>query len=44
LLSEDNALLMGSVLLFLALGATMLATRRLNWYQIGNSIAPRSGE
>lgn len=44
LLSEDNALLMGAVLLFLALGTTMLATRRLNWYQIGNSIAPRSGE
>ena len=35
LLSEDNALLMGSVLLFLALGATMLATRRLNWYRLG---------
>lgn len=44
LLSEDNALLMGSVLLFLALAATMLATRRLNWYQIGHSIAPRQGE
>ncbi len=35
LLSEDNALLMGSVLLFLALGATMLATRRLDWYRLG---------
>ena len=31
--SEDNALLMGSLLLFAALGATMLATRRFNWYQ-----------
>lgn len=41
LLSEDNALLMGSVLLFLALGATMLATRRLNWYRLG---AQLSGE
>lgn len=44
LLSEDNALLMGSVLLFLALAATMLATRRLDWYQIGNSLAPRSAD
>jgi inner membrane protein len=31
LLSEDNSLLMGSVLLFLALGAIMLATRRIDW-------------
>ena len=35
LLSEDNALLMGSVLLFLALAATMLATRHLDWYRLG---------
>lgn len=33
--SEDNALLMGSLLLFAALGATMLATRRLDWYGLG---------
>jgi inner membrane protein len=26
---------MGSVLLFLALGTTMLATRKLNWYGLG---------
>lgn len=38
LLSEDNALLMGSVLLFLALGATMLATRRLDWYRLAGRI------
>jgi len=44
LLSEDNALLMGSILLFLALATTMLATRRLNWYQIGNSLVPRSAD
>jgi inner membrane protein len=37
LLSEDNALLMGSMLLFTALGATMLSTRRINWYRIGLS-------
>ncbi|MFV0372108.1 MAG: cell envelope integrity protein CreD, partial [Azonexus sp.] len=32
--SEDNALLMGSLLLFTALGAVMLATRRLDWYKL----------
>ena len=42
LLSEDNALLMGSVLLFLALGTTMLATRRLDWYRLGAQLNPDS--
>lgn len=37
LLSEDNALLMGALLLFAALGASMLATRRLDWYRVGNA-------
>lgn len=37
LLSEDNALLMGSVLLFIALGAVMLATRRVDWYRLGQA-------
>jgi len=32
------------VLLFLALAATMLATRRLNWYQIGNNLTPRPAD
>lgn len=35
LISEDNALLMGSILLFCALGAIMLATRKLDWYGLG---------
>lgn len=39
LLSEDNALLMGSVLLFAALGTVMLATRRVNWYGLGRQLA-----
>lgn len=39
LLSEDNSLLMGSLLLFLALGATMLATRRVDWYRLGGQIS-----
>jgi inner membrane protein len=34
LASEDNALLMGTLLLFLALGTTMLTTRRLDWYRV----------
>ena len=35
LLSEDNALLMGSLLMFLALGTVMLTTRLLDWYKLG---------
>jgi inner membrane protein len=44
LLSEDNSLLMGSVLLFLALGAIMLATRRIDWYRIAPAAAARPAE
>ena len=33
--SEDNALLMGSLLLFFALAAVMLVTRRVDWYRLG---------
>ncbi len=35
LLSEDYALLMGSGLLFLVLALLMVATRKVNWYTIG---------
>jgi inner membrane protein len=31
-LSEDYALLMGAIILFVALAGVMIATRRLNWY------------
>ena len=34
--SEDNSLLMGAILLFIALGGTMLGTRKLDWYRLGN--------
>ncbi|MFN3495397.1 MAG: cell envelope integrity protein CreD [Hydrogenophaga sp.] len=34
LISEDNALMMGSLLLFGVLGAVMVATRRLDWYSV----------
>jgi inner membrane protein len=33
--SEDNALLMGSLFLFVLLGAVMLGTRRIDWYALG---------
>ncbi|OGT88323.1 MAG: hypothetical protein A2514_01415 [Gammaproteobacteria bacterium RIFOXYD12_FULL_61_37] len=33
--SEDNALLMGSVLLFVVLAGVMLVTRRVDWYSLG---------
>lgn len=34
LASEDNALLMGSLVTFLGLAAIMLGTRRINWYAL----------
>jgi len=36
LLSEDNALMLGSLLLFFVLAAIMILTRRINWYQLGS--------
>ncbi|MCI2244010.1 cell envelope integrity protein CreD [Xanthomonas sp. PPL568] len=38
LASEDNALLMGSLLLFGILGAIMWITRRIDWYALGASL------
>lgn len=32
LVSEDNALLMGTLMLFLALAALMVGTRKIDWY------------
>jgi inner membrane protein len=37
LLSEDNALLMGSVLVFVCLAAVMLLTRKIDWYAVGKA-------
>jgi len=34
LVSEDNALVLGACLLFVILAAMMLATRKLDWYQL----------
>lgn len=39
LLSEQNALVLGSGLLFLVLAAVMVATRRIDWYQLSRSRA-----
>ncbi len=36
LLSQDDALLWGSLLVFVILAALMLATRRLDWRNIGD--------
>lgn len=33
--SENNALVLGSILLFAVLAAIMIATRKVDWYQIG---------
>lgn len=43
LASEDNALLMGTLLLFLALGTTMLTTRKLDWYRVTSLAADERG-
>jgi inner membrane protein len=36
LLSEDNALMLGSLLLFVVLAVIMFVTRHVNWYRLGN--------
>jgi inner membrane protein len=35
-LSEDYALLLGAIVLFVALAAVMLVTRRVDWYRLGS--------
>lgn len=40
--SEDNALLLGALLLFVALSAVMALTRRLDWYQVARRPSPSS--
>ena len=39
LVSESNALVMGSILLFAVLAAIMVATRKVDWYSVGKSDA-----
>ena len=38
LISEDNALLMGSLLLFGILAAIMWITRKVDWYELGSTL------
>ena len=40
LVSEDNALVLGALLLFLVLAAIMVVTRRVDWYAIAGGRAP----
>ncbi|MEG1050475.1 MAG: inner membrane CreD family protein, partial [Janthinobacterium sp.] len=42
--SESNALVMGSILLFLVLAAIMVATRKVDWYQVGKGVAVPAAE
>lgn len=44
LISEDNALLMGSILLFCALASVMFATRKLDWYGVSQKEIGQVGE
>jgi inner membrane protein len=37
--AEDYALLIGSLVLFAALGATMYVTRRIDWYRLQEEVA-----
>ena len=40
LISEDNALILGSLLLFFVLAAVMVLTRRIDWYKAGPLKSP----
>ena len=40
LISEDNALILGSLLLFAVLAAVMVLTRRIDWYKAGPLKSP----
>jgi inner membrane protein len=41
-LSEDYALLLGAIVLFVALAAVMLVTRRIDWYRLGSQTVSRT--
>ena len=40
LMSEDSALLLGSVLVFAMLATAMVLTRKVDWYRVGASELP----
>ncbi len=39
LISEDNALLLGSLLLFAVLAAVMIVTRKVDWYRAASELS-----
>jgi inner membrane protein len=39
--SEDNSLLMGSLLIFVVLGLVMIVTRHLDWYSVTDDVTAR---
>jgi inner membrane protein len=43
LCSEDNALLMGSLLIFAILALVMVITRKLDWYRVADQLASQAG-
>ena len=43
-LSEDYALLLGAIILFVALAAVMLVTRRIDWYRLSSADSPQTAE
>lgn len=43
LISESNALVMGSILLFTVLAAVMVATRKIDWYNLGKADGAAQG-
>ncbi|MGK5076804.1 cell envelope integrity protein CreD [Janthinobacterium sp. HLX7-2] len=42
--SENNALVMGSILLFAVLAVIMVATRKVDWYQVGKGASQHAAE
>jgi inner membrane protein len=40
LVSEDNALLMGSLLVFASIATAMVITRKVNWYGLQSADKP----
>jgi inner membrane protein len=43
LVSEDNSLLMGSLLIFAVLSLVMIVTRRVDWYSLTDELTARIG-
>jgi inner membrane protein len=44
LINEDNALVLGSLLLFFVLAIVMIVTRKVDWYRRELNVSPLSGQ